>query len=161
MKKKRLLTAVLSLIGVAVLASGIFFSIRQYKINEFKKNGGDLPVNFTFTAHTGCMGTDDNSIQSIEVAVANGADIVEFDLNFTDDGEPVLAHDAPKGGEVTLDVTVSGSETALSGAVEVIYDKDVLELVKAEWHTDGALLSTFDKATDKGAFAYQTSKSIS
>lgn len=66
-----------------------------------------------------------------------------------------------KGGEVTLDVTVSGSETALSGAVEVIYDKDVLELVKAEWHTDGALLSTFDKATDKGAFAYQTSKSIS
>ena len=60
-------------------------------------------VDFTYTAHTGCMGTRDNSVESIEAAVAVGADIVEFDLNFTSSGEPVLAHDIPKGGEVTLD----------------------------------------------------------
>lgn len=62
-----------------------------------------LPDGFTYTAHTGCMGTKDNSLESIDAAVNNGADIVEFDLNFNKDGEPVLAHDTPKGGEVTLD----------------------------------------------------------
>ncbi len=66
-----------------------------------------------------------------------------------------------KGGTVTLNVTVSGAPNASSGAVEVIYDDSKLELVEAKWNTDGALLSTFDKSTDKGAFAYQTSKSIS
>ena len=57
----------------------------------------------TYTAHTGCMGTKMNSIESIEAGYENGASIVEFDLNFDKNGEPVLSHDAPKGGEVTLD----------------------------------------------------------
>ena len=65
-----------------------------------------------------------------------------------------------KGGTVTLNVNVSGASGITSGAVEVIYDKSVLELVDAKWHTDGALLSTFDKATDKGAFAYQAGKNL-
>ncbi len=103
MKIKKLLMAVLCLAVVAVLSVTIFFFVRQHKINEFKNKGGDLPVDFTYTAHTGCMGTPDNSLESIDVAAANGADIVEFDLNFTESGEPVLAHDVPKGGEVTLD----------------------------------------------------------
>ena len=76
---------------------------RRHKIKDFKESIDYLPVNFTYTAHTGCMGTDNNSIDSIEYGVANGAHIVEFDLNFTKSGEPVLAHDSPKGGEVTLD----------------------------------------------------------
>ena len=56
-----------------------------------------------YTAHTGCMGTKANSLQSIEAGYENGASIVEFDLNYDKNGEPVLSHDAPKGGEVTLD----------------------------------------------------------
>ncbi len=56
---------------------------------------------FTLTAHTGCMKTKENSLESIEAGIKNGADIVEFDLSFFGD-IPVLSHDKPKGGEVTL-----------------------------------------------------------
>ena len=63
-----------------------------------------LPVHLrrdemTVTAHSGCMDLVDNSIEAMEAGVAAGADIVEFDLNFTENGDPVLSHDAPKEGE--------------------------------------------------------------
>ena len=53
-----------------------------------------LPKDFTITAHTGCMGTKANSVDSIIAADAAGADIVEFDLRFDKSGTPVLTHDA-------------------------------------------------------------------
>ncbi|OAS22057.1 glycerophosphodiester phosphodiesterase [Paenibacillus oryzisoli] len=45
------------------------------------------------TAHTGCMGTPDNSLLSIETALLSGADIVEEDILITSDGVLVFAHD--------------------------------------------------------------------
>ena len=60
-------------------------------------------MKITYTAHTGCMGTKMNSLESIEKGYENGASIVEFDLNFNKKGEPVLSHDEPKGNEITLD----------------------------------------------------------
>ncbi len=71
-------------------------------MNEYRNNI-NLPENFTITAHTGCMETKENSLDSIKIGVENGAKIVEFDLYFNDKGDPVLAHDEPVGGEVTLD----------------------------------------------------------
>ena len=62
-----------------------------------------LSKGFTYTAHTGCIKTADNSLAAIEEGAKYGADIVEFDLNFLPDGTPVLSHDKPKGKEVTLD----------------------------------------------------------
>lgn len=62
-----------------------------------------LPKSFTYTAHTGCVKTPDNSLESIEEGVKYGADIIEIDLNFLPDGTPVLSHDKPKGNEPTLD----------------------------------------------------------
>lgn len=62
-----------------------------------------LPNGFTYTAHTGCVDTKDNSLAAIESGAKYGADIVEFDLNFLPDGTPVLSHDKPKGKEVTLE----------------------------------------------------------
>ena len=69
------------------------------KMNKYTK----LPKDFTFTAHTGCMGTVQNSLESIKAGAESGAPVVEFDLRFANDGEPVLSHDEPVGGEVTLD----------------------------------------------------------
>ena len=66
-----------------------------------------------------------------------------------------------KGGTVTLNLSLSGASEVLSGAVEVMYDASVLKLVSAQWHTDGALLSTFDQTTEKGAFAFQSEKRLS
>ncbi len=53
----------------------------------------------TVTAHSGCLGFPDNSIEAARAGVEAGADIVEIDLSFTDAGEPVLSHDGPKEGE--------------------------------------------------------------
>lgn len=72
-------------------------------MNEYKNTDIKLPDGFTITAHTGCMDTEENTLESIKTGAENGASIVEFDLYFTKDGEPVLAHDEPVGGEITLD----------------------------------------------------------
>lgn len=62
-----------------------------------------LPENFTVTAHTGSSGTKDNSLESIDSAAENKANITEFDLNFTEEGLAVLSHDAPEGNPPTLE----------------------------------------------------------
>lgn len=59
--------------------------------------------NLTITAHTGCNKTPANSIESITAGAASGADIVEFDIRFDKNNLPVLSHDEPKGGEISLE----------------------------------------------------------
>ena len=58
---------------------------------------------FTYTAHTGCCKTKMNTLESIEMGAKYGAPVIEFDLNFDGNGNPVLSHDKPQGGEVTLE----------------------------------------------------------
>lgn len=60
------------------------------------------PQGFTVTAHSGSMGLPANSIEAMEAGVQAGAQIVEFDLQYNDAGEPVLSHDAPSGVCATL-----------------------------------------------------------
>ncbi len=103
MKLKKIFAIAGGIIGVAAVVAGGVVTARKNKVDEFIAQAVALPETFTYTAHTGCMGTDDNSLESIDVAVKYGAGIAEFDLNFTENGDPVLAHDAPKGGEITLD----------------------------------------------------------
>ncbi|WP_284646137.1 glycerophosphodiester phosphodiesterase [Paenibacillus silviterrae] len=45
------------------------------------------------TAHSGCMGTLDNTMESVEAGIRLGADVVEEDIRVTRDGVPILAHD--------------------------------------------------------------------
>jgi glycerophosphoryl diester phosphodiesterase len=45
------------------------------------------------TAHTGCMNTPPNSIQSVMEGIKAGADIIEVDIRSTKDGVVVLLHD--------------------------------------------------------------------
>lgn len=52
---------------------------------------------FTVTAHTGCLNTPDNTVESIIAGINCGADIFEIDLNFDDNGIPVLSHNTPEG----------------------------------------------------------------
>ena len=62
-----------------------------------------LPCNFTITAHTGCEDTPDNTVESIIKACNSGADIFEVDVQFDNNGIPVLSHDDIIGGEVTME----------------------------------------------------------
>lgn len=55
-------------------------------------------------AHRGAAGsTPENTLVSFRQAIAEGADILEFDVRATSDGQPVVIHDA------ALDRTTSGS----------------------------------------------------
>ncbi len=101
-KKQILLTLVTSLLIVAVASGIIFAGVSAMRLNKYKDMKVTLPQGFTITAHTGCMGTKENSVESMQKGVDNGAKIIEFDVHFTDDGVPVLSHDKPKGDELSL-----------------------------------------------------------
>ncbi|MBE6776118.1 MAG: glycerophosphodiester phosphodiesterase [Ruminococcaceae bacterium] len=62
-----------------------------------------LPELFTVTAHTGCEGTKDNSLEAIKKGAESGADIIEFDLRFDKDGNGILSHDETEDKAVTLE----------------------------------------------------------
>ncbi len=102
-KKKIAVGIVASVLAVALSIVALSVGIRESQLKEYKNRVFRLPSQFTITAHTGCMKTPENSINSMNAGVANGADIIEFDVNFLEDGTPVLCHDTPKGDEVTLD----------------------------------------------------------
>ncbi len=89
-------------ITVIIIFSGTFLAVRVKKMNDYKNKPLKIKSDFTYTAHTGCLDTEDNSLQSIEAGVEYGADIVEFDVQYYNK-IPVLAHDEPKGDEVTLE----------------------------------------------------------
>ena len=97
MKKKTLLS-IFSILFISILVLTVFLVFM-----ELKKMKTNLPENFTYTAHTGCIKTADNSLEAIEEGAKYGANIIEFDLNFLKDGTPVLSHDKPKGNKITLD----------------------------------------------------------
>ncbi len=101
--KKKILLSSFSILFVGILIFIIILVSNQMELKKLKAKPINLPKNFTYTAHTGCVDTKDNSLEAIEIGAKFGADIVEFDLNFLSDGTPVLAHDKPKGNEITLD----------------------------------------------------------
>lgn len=103
-RKQILVTSATSLLIIAVVGTIIYFGVRAVKLNKYENMNIRLPRRFTITAHTGCLGTEDNSVESMRAGVANGADVIEFDVHFTEDGTPVLAHDEPKGDELGLEV---------------------------------------------------------
>ena len=63
----------------------------------------NLPKSFTVTAHTGCEGTKDNSLEAISKGAEAGADIVEFDLRFDSEGKGILSHDEDGKNPVALE----------------------------------------------------------
>ena len=93
MKKSTKIILGTAVAGLAVTAGYIAY-VKAKKAN--------LPENFTVTAHTGCEGTKDNSLEAIEKGYLSGADIVEFDVHFNSNGEPVLAHDYAADNSVKL-----------------------------------------------------------
>ncbi len=100
MKKKK--AVVIAAFCVVSMAAVLSVSYLQGVVQEHKRKGAPLPEGITITAHTGSGYTEDNSLESIRYG-GNNADIIEFDLNFTEDGTAVLSHDKPVGDEVTLD----------------------------------------------------------
>ena len=89
------------ILGTAIVAAAGFAVATGY-INYVKAKDAVMPQGFTVTAHTGCEGTADNSLEAISKGYESGADIVEFDVHFNSEGEPVLAHDYAADDSVKL-----------------------------------------------------------
>lgn len=59
--------------------------------------------NFTVTWHAGAMKTEPNTLESIELAIKNNAEIIEIDVSFRPDGTPVIIHsDSPSQNQGVL-----------------------------------------------------------
>lgn len=99
--KKEIRIALLCILVAGVLVGVSSLIVKGVEISGYKKSDTPLPRGFTYTGHTGCNETVDNSIESMEVAVNHGADIIEFDVQYNGK-EHILAHDEIVGGEVTL-----------------------------------------------------------
>lgn len=57
----------------------------------------------TVTFHAGALKTPDNSIESVEAAIANRAQVIEVDVSFRASGTPVMIHkDEPTENEGVL-----------------------------------------------------------
>ena len=69
-----------------------------FRRDEPSGSGEPLAGKISVTAHSGCMEMADNSLEAMAAGITAGAEIVEFDLNYTADGTPVLSHDTPKSG---------------------------------------------------------------
>lgn len=101
--KKCVIIAAVFVVSISIIVGGVIFMNDKNEQEFYKSQPINLPSDFTYTAHTGCCGTEDNSLEAIKVGIEHGADIVEFDLYFNNENIAVLSHDAPKGNEVTLD----------------------------------------------------------
>ncbi|MBO5896895.1 MAG: glycerophosphodiester phosphodiesterase [Clostridia bacterium] len=99
---KKLLKVVSGVLCASAVAGAVCKMVTLDSIRDLVSDAEAFPNGFTYTAHTGCVETPDNSLQSIEVGVKYGADIVEFDVRHHN-GDIILSHDAPVGGEVTLE----------------------------------------------------------
>lgn len=86
--------ALLSIFGDSLFLHKTYTELKNKKVT--------LPEGFTLTAHTGCEDTKDNSLEAIKKGFECGADTVEFDVNFTPEGVPVLAHDTAADSTVSL-----------------------------------------------------------
>lgn len=77
-----------------ILSVCIVIVVADYAVNKtYAERTLKFVDGFTVTAHSGCLDTPENSMESLQAAVQSGVDIVEFDLRQSFDGTLVLSHD--------------------------------------------------------------------
>lgn len=136
MELKSIIKIAISLVVVAAIIFGGYFVINSVRNNkllkEYEASYQGKPAGMTVTAHSGSMNTQQNSIEAIKVGMEN-AEIVEMDINFDENGVPVLSHEKPTGGEVTLDEAFA---VVATGTAKVNMDlKDVNGNLDAVYET--------------------------
>ena len=122
MKKQKI--AILT-VSVALITSIVAVKKISSNTSELRKNDFTLPEGFTVTAHTGCEGERDNTLESIRAGAQAGADIVEIDLHFLSDGTPVLCHDTPKETKISEEMPSLESAFLLLSKLDVKMNVDV------------------------------------
>lgn len=99
-KKQKRITAAAVLLAAAVCAGVLIPALySRSQLAKLQEQPLSMPEGFRITAHTGCLGTKQNTLESLQTALDSGAGTVEFDIRFRADGTPVLSHDALKGDD--------------------------------------------------------------
>lgn len=77
-----------------LLSVALVIFVTDYAITKtYEERALNFVKGFSITAHSGCMGTEENSLASLEAAVNSGAQSVEFDVRMRSDGVLVMSHD--------------------------------------------------------------------
>jgi glycerophosphoryl diester phosphodiesterase len=63
------------------------------------KSAYEMPDSFTVTAHSGCNGTEANTLGSLEEAINSGSQIIELDILDDENGTVLMTHDYESGKE--------------------------------------------------------------
>lgn len=71
---------------------------------------------FTITAHAGAFDTPDNTLESVQAALDNNADVVEIDVRQRPDGTVVMGHDI---------IVTNSDGVEVSSVFRLIKDKDI------------------------------------
>jgi glycerophosphoryl diester phosphodiesterase len=79
------------------------------------------------TAHTGCMDTKENSIESALTGIAEGADIIEVDVRFTESGVPVLSHDTVKDEDLESLIKLTSIIEIMRNNPNIMVNLDIKE----------------------------------
>lgn len=87
------------LIFVGTVAMAVSSVVKRNLESEAIKAAYTLPDSFTVTAHSGCNGTQANTLESLLQAIKTGADIVEIDVLDDENGTVIIAHDYESGKE--------------------------------------------------------------
>lgn len=89
--RKKELRSVIVLVSVTLVMNIGFYALRRFNI--IKLNSTFLEK-VTITAHRGDSAcAPENTLEAFEMAIENGADVIELDVRETKDGEIVVCHD--------------------------------------------------------------------
>ena len=83
--------------------------------------------NLNITGHAGCDETQDDSLMSIEAAIAFGADIAEVDVRFNKKGTLVLAHDEEPDKEYSGHPSLEKAFDIVAGNSRIAINCDIKE----------------------------------
>lgn len=98
MTRKRKIGIAVGVTAAIILAAAAMVAVLMLPRRALEPH--PLPDGFTVTAHTGCMETEMNTLDSLQAALDSGAQTVEFDIRFLEDGTPVMGHnEADKGAD--------------------------------------------------------------
>ena len=100
-----------------IVSIALLVGVANYAITKSYEEGElEFVEGFTITAHTGSFDTVDNSIASVEAAIANEVEILELDIRQRPNGTLVMAHDF---------VITNNDGIPLSEAFGLLKDKDI------------------------------------
>lgn len=109
------------------------------------ESGCTYPI---ITAHSGCEGTPDNSLEHIQAAIASGADAFEIDIHTGDNGVLILTHDAPDGCDKVptlaeaFELTVAHSSICVNCDVKEEFLKAPVIALAKEYGLDSRIVFT-------------------